>query len=229
MPAKRTISLILLIACAALLAWAATTTYTQGFDTGHGWAYTQVGCNATCTSGDVADGQTNSSGVFAKVSTTQNGNRALTGYFSKAFTWENLGVPSGATVTTVDGEWYSRGVNTLTGCSATSTAGMQIFDSANAIEATASALEPNLNVSGDAAWTNHNPTGAIAVLAANQASTTTVTLRFNLNPATNSGSGNACELRGDEYKLTIVSTGGAATPHRNPIVTTYLFAMPGMQ
>jgi hypothetical protein len=227
--AIRLLALTGLVLVAALLAWAATTTYTQGFDTGHGWTYTQLTCNVTgCTNGDAADGQTNTTSVFAKAASTQPGNRTTTGYFSKAFTWENLGVPPGDTVTTVDGSWYSRRVNTGGGCTTSSTAGMQIFDSANTTEATASAVEPAIDVSGDAAWTSHNPTGAIAVLAANQASSTTVRLRFNLNPAVN-GNGNACELRGDEYKLTIVSTGSGATPRRKPIVTTYVFSVPGMR
>jgi hypothetical protein len=216
---------------AALFAWAATTTNTQGFDSGHGWTYTQTTCTnfLTCTSGDAADGQTNATSVFAKAAASQNGGRTMVGYFSRSFTWEALGVPPGDTVTTVDGEWYSRRVNTGSpGCSTSSTAGMQIFNAANTTEATAAAIEPVIDVSGDAAWTLHNPTGAIAVLAANQASSTTVTLRLNLNPATN-GSGTACELRGDEYKLTIVSTGASATPRRNPIVTTYYFSIPDMR
>jgi hypothetical protein len=140
----------------------------------------------------------------------------MSGYFSKSFTWEQLGVPAGDNVDTVDGNWDDKAVQTAVACTSASTMGMQVFDSSNSTEITGATVEGNLDVSGDtASWTNHNPTGAVAVNGGSQASTTTVTLRFNINPASGNNGSAACELRGDNYKLTI----GSTTPSgRNRVV-----------
>jgi len=183
--------------------FATTTNVSEAFTTGHGWTYTQTSCNGTCSSGDVADGNP-TPGVFAKV---VGRNKSTAGYFSKSFTWQGLGVPSGDNVSTVDGQWDDKAIQTAVACTSSSTMGMQIFDSTNTSSVMASTLEPNIDVSGNtSAWTNHNPTGAIAVNAGSQASSTTVTLRFNINPASGNNASAACELRGDNYKLTIISS-----------------------
>jgi hypothetical protein len=198
------LTMLVLAAFAAYL-FATSTDYTQAFAASHGWTYTQLSCSggATCTSGDVADGNP-TPGVYAKVA---GKNKAMTGYWSKAYTWANLGVTAGDTVSTVNGQWDDLAIQTVAACLATTVIGMQIYDSGNTIQATAAAVEADLNVAGDtAAWTNHNPTGAVAVSAAYQASSTTVTLRFNVSPASANSTGAACELRGDNYKLTIVHT-----------------------
>jgi hypothetical protein len=181
----------------------AQTYYNQPFASGHGWTYTQASCSGTCTSGDAtADGNPLPS-VFASVT---GRNKTLTGYFSKSFTWEQLGVAAGDTVTSADGAWDDKAIATAVACNG-ATAGMQIFDAANAAEVTASAVEPALNVAGDtASWITHNPTGPVAVNAGAQASATTVTLRFNLNPSSGNNGSAACELRGDNFGLTLTST-----------------------
>jgi hypothetical protein len=194
---------ILLLTCWAAVLFAVTN-YSQPFTTGHGWTYTQLSCTggATCTSGDVADGNP-TPGVFAKVAVKS---KTPTGYWSHAYTWIDLGVTAGETVQTVDGQWDDKVYQTVSACTSASTMGMQIYDSGNTVEATASAVEPLLNVAGDtASWTNHNPTGAIAVTGAYGLASTTVTLRFNMNQTSGSTTGSACEERGDNYALAIVS------------------------
>jgi hypothetical protein len=168
-----------------------------------GWSYTQGSCSGTCADGLSTDGNPADS-----VSDKMTGrNKAETGYWSKSTTWEGLGVPAGDVVNTVDGQWDDFTIATGAACTSSTTAGMQIFDSSNAAEITASTLEPATDVSGDTtAWTTHNPTGAVAVNSGYQASTTAVTLRFNINPAGGNNGSAACEVRGDNYKLTIAST-----------------------
>lgn len=185
-----------------------------------GWTYTQSSCSGTCADGLSTDGNPADS-VSDKVT---GRNKAETGYWSKTTTWEVLGVPAGDTVTTVDGQWDDFAVATAVACASTTTAGMQIFDSSNTTEITASAVEPALNVSGDtSAWTTHNPTGAVAVNSIYQASATAVTLRFNINPANGNNGSAACEVRGDNYKLTITST--APSGRSRVIVIGNLFGM----
>ncbi len=178
--------------------------FTEPYNTGHGWTYTQTSCGGTCTSGDATGDGNPAPAVFAKIT---GRSKAMAGYFQKTFTWEQLGVPPGDQVISVDGQWDNKTFQTAVACSSSATAGMRIFDSANTTEITGSAVEPNLNVAGDtAAWANHNPAGAVNISGAYQASGTTVTLRFNLNPATGNNSSAGCEIRGDNYKLSITST-----------------------
>ena len=196
------ITVLLLLSAVAL--WATTTNYTQQFGSGHGWTYTQTACAGTCTSGDVAADGNPLPSVYAKI---VGRNKGMTGYFSKAYTWQNLGVPAGDTVDTVDGQWDSKRLWVTVACNASgTTAGLQVFDSANTTEITSSAVEPSIWVGDDAAWTNHNPTGAVAVNEGYKSSTTTVTLRLNANPYSGNNASGACEVRGDNYKLTIQST-----------------------
>jgi hypothetical protein len=182
---------------------ATTTNYQEPWTSSlDSWSFTQTSCNGTCadalltSDGNPADGTTN------KVT---GRNKAEVGYWSVAAAWTALGVPSGDTVDSVDGQWDDKAVQTAVACASTATMGIQLFDSANTTELSASAIEPTLNVAGDtAAWTNHNPTGAVTVTSSNAASST-VTLRFNVNPNSGNNGSAACELRGDNFKLAIVS------------------------
>lgn len=197
------LALVALIAAAGLL-MASTTAYNEPWTSSlDGWAYTRASCSGTCADGLSTDGNPADS-VSDKVT---GRSKAESGFWSKSLTWQAVGVPAGDTVNTVDGQWDDKAVQTAVACTSSSTMGMQIFDSANATEITASAVEPLSNVAGDtSAWTNHNPTGAVQVNAGYQAASTSITLRFNLNPASGSNTSAACELRGDNYALTITST-----------------------
>jgi hypothetical protein len=220
-PYFRPLLLIGLLTCFAVYLLATSTPYTQPFTTGHGWTYTQVSCagGATCTSGDVADGNP-TPGVYAKV---VGKNKAQLGYFSHTYTWENLGVPAGESVQTVNGQWDDKSFQTAVACTSSTTMGMLLYDSGNTVAITTATVEPDLNVAGDtAAWTNHNPTGAVDVIGSYAISSTTITLRFDLNPASGNNSSAACEVRGDNYALTVVSVASSGR-HTQTIVA---FAAP---
>jgi hypothetical protein len=199
--------LVVIVLLTATATWllATTTNYSQAFNTGHGWTYTQLSCTSggTCTYGDVADGNP-TPGVFAKVAVKS---KVMTGYWSHAYAWTDLGVPAGDVVSTVDGQWDDKAVQTTSACTSSSTMGMTIYDGTNT--ALVATPEADLNVAGDtAAWTNHNPTGAVAIGGTYGPAATTITLRLDVNPASGGTTGSACELRGDNYALAIVS----ATP-----------------
>jgi hypothetical protein len=212
---RRDKSRIKVALCASVSLWlfaawllAASTNFTEPFASGHGWTYVQTTCGGTCTNGDASGDGNPSPSVFAKVT---GRNKNMAGYFKRTFTWENLGVPAGDTVETVDGQWDDKAVQTAVACTSNTLAGMEILDSSDSGTCTASTLEPNLDVSGDtAAWTNHNPTGAVSVSSGCTASSTTITLRFHLEPAAGNNGSAACELRGDNFKLTVVSSPPAA-------------------
>lgn len=195
------------------------TVYTEPWTSSlNGWSYTQLSCGGTCVNALSTDGNPADS-VSAKIT---GRSKTETGYWTKAQTWNAMGVPTGDMVQTVDGQWDDKAVLTAIACTSSSTIGMQIFDSANTTEVTASAVESNLNVAGDtAAWTNHNPAGAVNVTSS-AASSSTVTLRFNVNPASGNNSSAACELRGDNYKLTIMSV----APGGKKSQTIVAFALP---
>jgi hypothetical protein len=170
-------------------------TYMQPFNTGHGWTYTQLSCAGTlesCSNSATATSGCNptpcvSATVGAIISGTQ------TGYFHNSYTWMALGVPKGATVLAVDGNFYA----SPSSCSGAS-AGMQIFDSTNAIEITSSPLENPFGVTAAGTFGNQ---GAKSVASNYALASTTVTLRFNLDPAV--GAFATCVLSGDNYDLTI--------------------------
>jgi hypothetical protein len=195
------------------LMWA--TTYTEPWTSSlDSWAFTQISCGGTCVNALVTTDGNPADSVSAKIT---GRSKAEVGYWSRAMTWEAMGVPAGDVVSTVDGQWDDKAVSTAIACTSSSTMGIQIFDATNTTEITSPSVEANLNVSGDtAAWTNHDPTGAVSVISST-ASSSTVTLRFNENPASGNNSSAACELRGDNYTLTIVSAPPpSGPPHQLP-------------
>lgn len=207
-----------LVFCVTML-WATSTVYTQPFAAGHGWTYTSVSCGGTCTQ-DMAfatDGNPAPS-ILAKIVGKA---KTSVGYAKHTYTWENLGVPVGDSVTTVDGAWDTKQTHTTGNCSTSATAGMQLFDSANTTEITASAIEPTKDVSGQTVWTTNNPTGAVAVTGTFAPSGTTITLRFNMNPATTSVTSADCEIIGDNYKLTIVSSKAAFQQRHRVVIASW--------
>jgi hypothetical protein len=133
-------------------------------------------------------------------------------------TWEAMGVPAGDIVDTVDGQWDDKSVCTAVACASTHQAGIQLYNSGDTAEITASTVEPLLTVSSDtSSWTTHNPTGAVAVNAGSQASNTTVSIHFNVNPSCGNNGSAAAEIRADNLKLAIVSHTPAATGSRRRV------------
>jgi len=136
-------------------------------------------------------------------------NKTSVGYASKSYAWTALGVPAGENVSTVDGAWDAKQTHTTGNCSTSATMGMQLYDSGNTVQITTSAVEPNLDVSGNTSWTTRDGAGAIAVTGTYAPAATTITLRLNMNPATTNVTNADCETLGDNYKLTIVSAAGS--------------------
>jgi hypothetical protein len=174
-------------------------TYTQPFNTGHGWTYTTISCSTeigTCSTN--ANDTTAADCSTAPCVEAQEGDflsGSLTGYYSHAYTWVQLGVPSQANVVSVDGSFWDKS----SGCTSGANAGMDIYDSTNTIDIVGSQLEGPFTVNGDTG-TTHGNNGAKSIAAAYQGPNTTITLRFDLNPV---ASTSTCKIMGDNYNLTI--------------------------
>lgn len=187
-------------------------TYVQPFNSGHGWTYTQVSCAAgtfgSCASSASATTDCATSPCVDAAVTEFLSSASQTGYFQSptgTYTWQTLGVPANATVTSVEGGWYDH----ASSCSGSTTAGIQIFNSTNSTEITTPSVYAVINVSGDAG-TTHALGAAAAVISGFQSSSTNITLRFNLNPATTSDFG-TCTLYGDNFELLISYTAASAS------------------
>lgn len=105
----------------------------------------------------------------------KNKNRTGVGWLLSGVTWEDLGVPVGATVDSVDGkfDWscteYNVGVNT------SSSGDLTITDSADANSTT---LETAVTFSGTTAYATLNSTGTVSMPAALQASSTSIKIKI---------------------------------------------------
>ncbi len=195
-------------------------TYTQPFNSGHGWTYTQTGCSVggigVCSNSAAATGANCASTPCvdsSALAVLQPGDQ--TGYFQSptgSYTWQTLGVPANAAVTSVQGGWSDR----ATGCNTGTSAGIQIYDSTNSTEITSPSVVGLTEVSGDTSVTVHNLGGVATVNPGFNASSTGVTLRFNLNDAFTSTLFGLCTLYGDTFKLLIsyIPGGSTSTPGR---------------
>jgi hypothetical protein len=190
-------------------------TYIQPFNSGHGWTYTQVSC-AAGTLGSCASSASTTTDCATSPCVDASafdflGDTSQTGYFQSptgTYTWQTLGVPANANVTSVEGGWY----DDASGCSGSTTAGIQIFNSTNSTEITSPSVYAVINVSSDTG-TTHALGSAAAVISGYLSSSTSITLRFNLNPAATSDF-DTCTLYGDNFELLINYT--AATASNGP-------------
>jgi hypothetical protein len=183
----------------------AQTNYTEPWTSSlDGWSYVQTACTGTCGADALLTSDGNPADSVHNVVSGRN--KDETGYWHKSLTWQAMGVPAGDTVDTVDGQWDDFSVCTAVACASTHQVGIQLYNSGDTAEITASTVEPLLTVAGDtSSWTTHNPTGAVNVNAGSQASTTTVSIHLNVNPSCGNNGSAAAEIRGDNFKLTIVS------------------------
>jgi hypothetical protein len=201
--------------------------YTEPFNTGHGWTYTQVSCSGgTCTPATgastnvttAADCQVAPCVAAASSSGDLSVAQTMTGYYHNpaGYTWQTIGVPAGATVNTVQGSWWDLLVAAGAGCNTaanTVTAGMHIYNSANTTEITSSSVFADTSVTGDVEGATHGPGSVVNVTATFAPSSTPITLRFDINPSVlgNLFSAPTCTIYGDSYNLLITytpSTGG---------------------
>jgi len=193
-------------------------TYIQPFNSGHGWTYTQTGCSDG-TFGSCSDSASVTTAadcdsepcVDASVSAGLQEGGDQTGYFHNPspYTWQTLGVPASTTVTSVAGGWW----DLANGCNTGTTAGIQIYDTTNSIEITSGDVYSVIQVSGDTG-TRHALGSAVTVNTSYAASSTALTIRFNLNPDTTSLLG-TCTLYGDTLELLIsYTTASTGSGHR---------------
>jgi hypothetical protein len=193
-------------------------TYTQPFNSGHGWTYTQTACSVgtfgSCSNSinvsTTADCQAVPCVDSSAAAGLQTGGDQ-TGYFQSpigSYTWQTLGVPANATVTSVEGGWW----DFASGCAAGTAAGIQIFNSTNSAAITSADVQALTAVQGDTAagGVTHALGTAVTVNSGFGASSTGLTVRFNLNSDT-SGFFGTCTLYGDSFQLLISYTSAASS------------------
>ncbi len=192
-------------------------TYIQPFNAGHGWTYQQTSCAVattifpgSCTNSaavtTAADCQSQPCVDSSVAAGFQTGG-SQSGYFHSpigSYTWQTLGVPANAAVTSVQGGWF----DLANGCSTGTTAGIQIFDSGNANEITSPSVAALVAINSDTAVTQHALGAAATVNGSSASSSTGITLRFNLNDDT-SGFLGTCTVYGDTFELVISYTPNA--------------------
>ena len=189
--------------------------YTQPFNSGHGWTFTQVGSctGVSCTNTTNVNDSTHCGppGVGTLCVSAANVAGAAVGnsvtYIHSpispaagALTWQSLGVPANATVTFVAGTWYDYNVSGgITGCSS-ARAGLEIFDAANQNALSLNPIVGLQTVTTDAGVTH--PLFGAQNITSNASSSSGITIHFDLDTAGNAIVG-SCTLYGDNVNLVI--------------------------
>jgi len=185
-------------------------TYTISFATDYeGFSWVSTKCTGTCTQGWY-DGDGNpADSVYAKVTER---NKVNEGYHKKnTLTWENMGVPAGATVTSIDGKFDVK--NAQETHAATHAIGTYLYDSAD----TTNILTGGVTLESDfdptsTSWVTINADTAKNVDSAYQASNTTVSIRIKENVASGNNASAASDIRVDNVVLVINYTPAASGP-----------------
>ena len=198
---KRRFLLLLLLLLAAT-AWAVT--YSQPFAASHGFAATQSGaCDSSYAD---ADDTTNGNPVNSVKSTCVGRNDSPTTTWKKSLTWEDMGVTPGNVVTQVDGA-LDHQRTTQTHAQVARVGNLEIMNSGESASCLASTpLEATFsypNTTGTVSWATHNATGAIAPASGCDASSTTVVVRFIINPRTGNNGSATTQVNVDNLVLTI--------------------------
>jgi hypothetical protein len=197
--------------------------YTEPFNSGHGWTFTQVGsctgtsCTNTPTENSANCGPlgTNGVGTLCVLAANEGGFLSVgasTTYVSNpAYTWQTLGVPANATVLTVQGGFWDK----ETGNCNSASASLKIFNSTGSTELTSTDLVPLLSVTGDTSGATH--TGSVLNVTSSTASSSGILIEFGLDPAGTALFG-TCDIYGDNVNLVITysasSGGGSSGPKR---------------
>ncbi len=198
--------LALLVGISWLVLWAATTNWTDLVAANSWTDHMTASCpgGASCTAAyytsDTAHADTYS---YRNLLSTKG--KTWSGYWSRAISWQTMGVAAGNVVQSVTGSTYYKFLPSGAGaCTTASGVGMDIFDSGNSVEAIAAPILSATSLTYDSAW--HQSTGSAQNVGGSyQASGTTVTLRWNVTVVTGSTTGMTCEGRVDEYALTITN------------------------
>lgn len=208
----------------------ALSAYTQPFNTGHGWTFTNVSSTGTFTGtvGQTTNCAAASPGANANqcISAANQGQFLAVGsstayiHNPATYTWQTLGVPAGATVTSVAGGWFDH----VSGNCNSATAGIQIFDAANSTQLSSTPIAPVIDVSGDTGGIVHAP-GSAVLINTGGAAASGITIRFNLNPGGTILFG-TCTIAGDNLLLNISYSLAASTPRRKGQVIIGMNAQP---
>ena len=188
-----------------MLSTALAVTYSQPFAVSHGFTATQSGACDTSYTDNAAD-STNGNPVNSVHSNCIGRNDTPTTTWKKSLTWESMGVTSGNNVTTVDGS-FDHQRTAQTHAQVAKVGNLEIMDSGEVAACTASTpIESTLsypNDTGTISWANKNDSGAIVVNAGCQASTTTVVVRFIINPRTGNNGSAQTQVNVDNLVLVI--------------------------
>jgi len=204
------IALAALCLCGSVALLAAT--YSQPFAAGHGftWTTTSGACDTSLTP---ADDSTNGNPVNSVKITCIGRSDSPLGRWGKSLTWEAMGVTAGNAVTQVDGK-FDHAIITRSHTSAPVRGPLSIYNSADSAQCAASDLEAQTayaSGTGAVAFATQDTSGAIAILSACQASSTTVTVRAGAGPYTGNNASATTQVNIDNVVLTIteVTPGGS--------------------
>jgi hypothetical protein len=205
----RSVGLSLLLVLGGLLglllqdAAADTATYTVPWLLdAEGFSWTSEQCVGTCTQAfTVLDGNPAGS-VYARV--TERNKKTL-GYWGKSLTWETMGVPTGSTVTSVDGLFDVKLAEETH--AATQAIGLKLFDSGNTVNIAVGGVDIETEFdSTSTSWVTRNTDGAKDIQASYQASGTTVTIRMREDVNSGNNASAASEVRVDNVVFVITYT-----------------------
>jgi hypothetical protein len=139
---------------------AALANFTYSFNTtADGW----TGNGGTSTTDSYQSAAGNPAGALQSSITGRNQNNATAGWYIAGMTWEDLGVPVGAEINSVNGSYDWRCSNWNVGNTTSNSGELYITDSGGGNKTT---LESPLTFSGTTAWATRDAGGYISVPAA---------------------------------------------------------------
>lgn len=152
--------------------------------------------------------------AYALINTTKN--KSMDGYFYRTLTWEQMGVPAGAKITSVSASMNGSGFDSNIG--ATQCIGMYLYNGANdtniltgasdcnSIAPIITGWDPACTTINTTCWSNK--TGTASIPSAYEASNTSVTIRVAIKASTPTSGNSTYRSEGvvDNINLTITTT-----------------------
>lgn len=164
--------LALLLSSWSATTWADQITVTYSFaTTAESWA----GNGGTSTTNTYQAGIGNAAGDLESSITGTNKNDAVAGWVLSGVTWQTLGVPSGATVTSVDGRYDWQCSTYTLGDPASASGDLTVTDS---VDANSTTLETGVTFAGTTAFATRNASGAVNMPAALGPSGTSIKIKL---------------------------------------------------
>lgn len=141
----------------------------------------------------------NLAGCLETTVTGKNKINVTAGWLISGISWENLGVPAGAAIVSVDGNYDWQCSNYTNGQSTSASGNLTVTDASDGNETT---LETGTTFSSTTTWATRNLTAAVAMPAALQASDTSIKIKLLGNLRTSAGSAGVARQM-DNVVLTI--------------------------